>query len=195
MNRAVDDAAASVEELRGQDEPLWTAIALVTLGSLEMVVGRYDDAARHLADVRDRADRFDNAWMATTAQVQLGILALARGKLDDAWALLDEAVDLGLASRSTQGLTLSLAAFARLALAEDDPERAALLMGAVDELRRRAGVRVWTTVRGDAQVVAEIREALGPERSDQAFAAGAKLDYRHAAATARGVARTVSTRA
>lgn len=68
-------------------------------------------------------------------------------------------------------------------------------MGAIDELRRRAGVRVWTTVRGDAQVVAEIRQALGPERSDQAFAAGAKLDYRHAAATARGVARTVSARA
>jgi predicted ATPase len=46
---ALRDAAVSLEELRGQDEPVFTAIAAFAVGSLEMVLGRYDDALGHPA--------------------------------------------------------------------------------------------------------------------------------------------------
>ena len=62
----------------------------------------------------------------------LGILAVLRGRLDEARALLDDALDLGLAARSTPFETLCLAAYARLALAEGDSERAARLKGAAE---------------------------------------------------------------
>jgi hypothetical protein len=40
-------ASVSLAKLRGQDEPLWTTLALVTVGSLETALGRHDDALRH----------------------------------------------------------------------------------------------------------------------------------------------------
>ena len=62
-----------------------------------MVAGRYDDAHRHLSEAHDLAERFGYAWLATFSQVQLGILAVARGRLDEARALLDEGLAVSLA--------------------------------------------------------------------------------------------------
>ena len=48
----------SLEQLRGQDEPFWTALAALAAGLVETTVGRYDDALRHLTEMRDLAERF-----------------------------------------------------------------------------------------------------------------------------------------
>jgi hypothetical protein len=118
--------------------------------------------------------------------VQLGTLAVVRGRLDEARALLDEGLAVSLGAYSTQNVTLVLAAFAGLAFAEGDLERAALLAGAVEGLRRRAGLAVWPAVgREEADLAAQIRQALGADRFDQAYAAGARLNRRDAAAAAR----------
>jgi hypothetical protein len=50
---ALRAASVSLEELRGQDEPFWTALAVVTLGSVETAIGRYEDALHHLREARD----------------------------------------------------------------------------------------------------------------------------------------------
>jgi predicted ATPase len=178
--------SASLDELRGQDEPYWTAVAVLSIGYIEKAAGRYDDALRHLSEARELAERSGYAWLATWSRVQLGTLAMVRGRLDDARALLDEELAAGLAAYSTQNVTLSLAAFAQLAFAEGDPERAALLSGAVEGLRRRAGMGVWPEPRrGEADLAAQIRQALGADRFDQAYAAGTRLSRREAVATAR----------
>jgi predicted ATPase len=182
---------ASLEELRSQDEPYWTAAAVVTAGSYELFAGRYDDGQRHLSEAHALAERFGYAWLATFTQLQLGTLAVARGRLDEARALLDEGLAVSLAGYSTQNVTLALAAFARLALAEGDLERAALLAGAVEGLRRRAGVAVWPAVRrAEADLAAQLRQALGADRFDRAYAAGARLNRRDAVAAARDSALT-----
>ena len=62
-------------------------------------------------------------------QVQLGILALARGRPEEARALLEEGLELSLATHSTRNVTLCLTAFAQLAFAQGEGERAALLAG------------------------------------------------------------------
>jgi hypothetical protein len=58
--------------LRHQDEPLWTAMALLSVGSLEAALGNYDDAERHLAETRAVAERFDNDWLAGASRVRQG---------------------------------------------------------------------------------------------------------------------------
>lgn len=190
---ALREASASLEQLRGQDEPFWTAMAVFTLGFLETAVGRYDDALGHLTVARDLGERFDNAWVAASARVQLGTVAVAQGRLDDARALLDEGLDLSLEDRGTHVLTLCLAAFAGLASVEGDPGRAALLAGAADGLRRRAGRRTWPSLRrGETEAVAQVREALGADRFDEAFAAGARLNLREAVAAVRDQRRATS---
>jgi predicted ATPase len=178
-------ATASLEELRGQDEPFWTALAAFTAGTLETSLGRFDDALRHLLDVRDVAERLDNAWLAAWARTQQGTLAALRGRLEAARVLLDEALALSLGTRNTRTVTMCLAAFGRLAFLEGDAERAALLIAAADGLNRRVGLRAWPMLRrGGAELGTQIRETLGAERFDQVFAAGTRLSQREAVAAA-----------
>jgi predicted ATPase len=186
LDGALRQALVSLEELRGQDEPFWTATAVLTAGYLETAVGRYDDAMRHLTEMRDLAERLDNAWLAASSRVELGNLAVTRGRLDEARVLLDEGLDRSLAARSTPLATLCLAAFVKLAFVEGDPERAALLAGAAEGLRRRVGLRVWPSRRrGEAELVAQLSQALGADRFDEVFAAGARLNLQEAVAAVR----------
>ena len=116
----------------------------------------------------------------------LGALALVQGRLEDAQASLEEALELSLAARSTQLVALCLAGFAWLASVEGNAERAALLAGAAEGLRRRVGLRAWPLHRrAEAALVAQIRQALGGDRFDQAFATGAQLSQREAVAAAQ----------
>jgi predicted ATPase/class 3 adenylate cyclase len=186
LDGGLREAASSLGELRGQDAPFWTASAGITLGSLETTVGRYDDALGHLTEVRDLAERFDNAWLGAMSRVFLATLALVRGRPEEAKALLDEALGPSLAAHSTRGVTLCLAAFARWALVAGDPERAVLVAGAAEGLRRRAGLRAWPILRQvEAELVAQVRQALGTDRFARVFAAGTRLTQRDAVAAAR----------
>jgi tetratricopeptide (TPR) repeat protein len=178
---ALREVSASLEELRGQDEPLFTALAAVTAGGQETVLGRPDDALQHLREARELADRFGYPWVTALSGVELGILAVVQGRLDQAGELLDEALEVSLAIRNIRNVTLCLAAFAQLAFAEGDPERAALLAGAAEGLRGRAGLRTWPTLRWrEAELVTQVRQALGDDRFAQALAAGSGLSQQEA---------------
>jgi hypothetical protein len=88
-------------------------------------------------------------------------------------------------------VTLCLAAYAQLAFAEGDRGRAALLAGAAEGLRRRAGLRVWPTLRqSEDELVAQVRQTLGAERFDQAFSTGSGLTQQQAVAIVRDQRRT-----
>ena len=188
---ALRAAANSLEQLRGLDEPFWTAMAVGSLGTVEKVLGRYDDAQGHLREARDLGDRFGSTWLSAWSRVQLGSMCILRGDLRQARAVLQEALELSVAARSTGGVTLCLAACAQLAFAEGDRGRAALLAGAAEGLRRRAGLRVWPTLRqGEDELVAQARQMLGAERFDQAFSAGSALTQQQAVATVPDQRRT-----
>jgi ATP/maltotriose-dependent transcriptional regulator MalT len=178
-------ASASLALLRSQDEPLWTSLVLMSLGGVATAQARYDDARRAFEEARDLADRFDNVWLAAFCRAQMGVVAMATGRRADAHRLVDESLDLSLATQSVHTLTYCLMRVAEVALAEEDADRAAVVAGAADTLRRRAGLRVWTSLRGDDALTAEIRAAAGPERFDDRFAAGARLDAPSVVAFAR----------
>ena len=177
------EASVALEQLRSQDEPFWTAVAASTTGTAEMALGHYDDAFRHLSEVRDLGERFDNPGLGAWSRVQLGTLAVAQGRRDDARTLLIQGLELSLAAHSTRSVTLCIVAFAQLALLEGEPERAGLLAGAANGLRRRAALAAWPLLQqGEALLVAQVREALGPDRFDDVFAAGGQLDQQEAVA-------------
>jgi ATP/maltotriose-dependent transcriptional regulator MalT len=186
LDGALREAAVSLEELRGQEEPFFTAMAAITVGSLETTLGRYDDALHHLDEARDLAEGSGGNWITAGSRVQLGILDILRGQPDQARPLLDEALDLSLAARSTPFVTLCLAGYAQLAFAEGDPQRAARLQGAAEGLRRRLGLPAWPHLRGgEAELVNQVRHSLGAGQFDQAFSAGSALTQRQAVAIVR----------
>jgi hypothetical protein len=50
-------AAVSREDLRGQGQPVFTAMAAFTADSMETALDRYDGTLRHLREARDLAER------------------------------------------------------------------------------------------------------------------------------------------
>ena len=190
---ALREVAVSLEELRGQDEPVYMAMAASTAGYLETTLGRYDEALHHLREARDLAERYGADWLLAASPVQLGILAVLRGGLDEARALIEEALNLSLAVRRTSLVTLCLAAYARLALAEGNPERAALLKCAADGLRQRVGLPAYPYLRRvETDMVTQVRHRLGAAQFDQAFTAGSQLTQRDAITIARDQRRTTT---
>ena len=83
-------------------------------------------------------------------------------------------------------MTLCLSAYALLALAEGDPQRAARLQGAAEGQRRRFGLPAWPHLRpAEAKLAAQVRHSLGAGQFDQAFSAGLRLTQRQAVAIVR----------
>ena len=186
FDAALRETLVSLEEFHSQDEPFFTAMTAFTAGSLETGLGRYDDALQHLREARDLAERCGGDWLAAGSGVQLAILHVLSDRLSEARPLLTEALDQGLAARSTPFVILCLAAYAWLAFAEGDPERAALLEGAAQGLRRRVGLPAWPHLRRvEAELVAKVRQRLGTSQFDQAFSAGSGLTQREAVAIVR----------
>jgi hypothetical protein len=93
---------------------------------------------------------------------------------------------LSLAIYITRNVSLCLVACAGLALAAGDPERAALLEGAAEGLRRRAGLGAWPMLRRpEATLLDQVRQVLGMDRFAQIYEAGTRLSQREAVAAAR----------
>ena len=101
--------------------------------------------------------------------------------------LLEEALNLSPSARSTPFVALNLTAYARLASAEGDLERAALLQGAAEGLRRRGGrLKAWPMLRrGETELVAQVRQTLGTTKFGDVFAASTRLSQREAVSAVR----------
>jgi hypothetical protein len=84
---------------------------------------------------------------------------------------------------STITATFVLVALARLALAEGNVLDASTALGAVDGLRRRAGLLAWPlTRRSEADLVARVAGAAEPGIVEQGRAIGGTLTHRDALA-------------
>jgi hypothetical protein len=183
---ALEAAQKSLDGFHRQNEP-FAAWAALTVGLLELRLGRHEAARRHLVETSKLGGQFGNRWLASVARTQLASLAVQMGHLEVARALLVESM---IASEdtaiSTQTLTFCLIAFAELALAGGDPLQASLALGATDGLRQRAGLRAWPSMRqGEAELATRAAEQLGPQDFQKVFAAGSRLNRPDAVALVR----------
>ena len=186
LDGALREASVCHQELRDQDEPFWTAIALITLAEVEVCLGRLEDALPHLKEVDELSSTFDNAWLGVS-RLELANLNIMQGRLEDARGLLDDGLTASLDAGSTVGVTMSLVGFARLAFATRMPDRAAVTLGAAEGLRRRVGIRAWATLRrGEADLAEQLERALGPDRFNETFTKGSGLSRAEAVAMVRG---------
>jgi tetratricopeptide (TPR) repeat protein len=184
---ALQAASTALDGFREQNEP-FMAWAALTVGLLEIALGRHDAARDHLSQANDLGGQFGNKWLEPVARTQLAWLAAHAGQLEQARAQLVESVDASDDTElSTQNVTFALVAHAQLALAERDPRRAARALGAVDGLRQRAGLRAWPSMRrGEAELAARVAQEIDPDVFKDAFAAGSELNQGEALALVRG---------
>ena len=184
---ALQAASTALDGFRQQNEPFmgWAAL---TVGLLEMTLGRHDAAREYLTEANELGGQLGNRWLESAARTQLASLAVRTGQLEEARAQLVESVDASEDTElSTQTVTFSLVASAQLALAEGDARRAAMALGAADGLRQRAGLRAWPSMRrGEAELAARVAQEIDPDVFKDAFAAGSELNQREAVALVRG---------
>jgi predicted ATPase len=190
LDGALQAASTALDGFRQQNEP-FMAWAALTVGLLEMTLGRYDAARESLTEANELGGQFGNKWLESGARTQLASLALRAGDLDEARAQLMKSVDASEDTEPTiQTVTFSLVAYAQLALAEEDFRRAAMALGAADGLRQRAGLRAWPSMRrGEAELLTRVAQEIDPEVFKDAFAAGSELNQPEAVALVRGDTR------
>ena len=184
---ALEAASAALDGFRRRDEP-FLAFAELTVGMLQMSVGRADSARPHLKQVDQLGSRFGNNWLQASARTQLAAVAAGAGELGAARTLLSRAVDaIDATHLSTLTLTFALVTAAQLAQADGDARRAATLLGAAHGLRSRAGLTAWpSTRRREGQLVALVADDVDPATYEAAFSAGAELNARAALDLVRG---------
>jgi predicted ATPase len=187
LDGALQAASTALDGFRRQDEPFrgWAAL---TVGLLEMTLGRHDAAHEYLTEADELGGQLGNTWLESAARSQLASLAVRAGRLEEARARLVESVEAGEdAELSTQTVAFSLVAAAQLALAEGDARRAATALGAADGLRQRAGLRAWPSMRpGEAELATRVMQELDPEVFKDAYAVGSEANQREAVALVRG---------
>ncbi|HWM18907.1 MAG TPA: DUF4062 domain-containing protein [Ilumatobacteraceae bacterium] len=185
---ALQAASIALEGFRQQNEP-FVAFAALTVGMLQMTLGRDDTAREYLLEVNELGGRYGNTWLESSSRTQLASLAVRAGHLDDARALLVEAVHaIQDTHRSALTLSFALIAHAELTLAEGDNRAAVMALGAADGLRKRAGLRAWPLIRqSESELIARLVQQTDPEVYRDAFAAGSELHARDALALLDGV--------
>jgi predicted ATPase len=190
FDAALDAASAALDGFRKLDDP-FAAFAALTVGMVELALGRDGAAQSHLAEVVELGSRFDNMWLESSARTQLASLAVRAGRLDDARSFLAASVDVREDTDvSTLTLCFSLVTAARLMLADGDAGRAAVALGAAEGLRRRAGLRAWpSTRRAEAELAARVAQHVAPSDYEAAWATGSEVTHREAVTLVRGAAR------
>ena len=180
---ALQAASTALDGFRRQNEP-FMAFAALTVGMVEMALGRDEAARTHLIQVVELGGQFDNNWLESTARTQLAWLAVGAGHLDESRSLLLQSVQASEETDlSTLVVTFSLVAAAQLALAQGDARQAVMALGATDGLRQRAGLRAWPSTRGrEAELAARAAQEIDADAFEEVFAAGSELSHRQAVA-------------
>lgn len=159
---------------------------LVLQGDLEAGVPLLDEAA-----VRLRQTSAD--WFVVIAIAQRGFAALRQGDLPGAARWFSETIDLARHLQQTRALLSGVTGLAGLALALDQAERAARLLGAVEAAGEVVGTQHIHNPHHAARVAADTRAALKPAAYERAWSAGRQVPLEEAVAEALAVAGEVLT--
>jgi predicted ATPase len=176
-DRARELFTAALERARTLDDEYrrdWQEQLVVnSLGHLEYLDGRLREAARWFERSLAICERIDDVEGAATATMNLGLVALRLGRLDDAESRLRGGLRLAEELQRPQPTAMCVLCLAAVAGRRGDLERSARLLGAADAMFEDYGVELdpyEREIRDEA--VAVVEAAMGTEAADEAFARG-----------------------
>jgi hypothetical protein len=130
-------------------------------------------------------------WFVVITIAQRGFAALRQGDLPGAARWFTETIDRARHLQQTRALLSGVTGLAGVALALDQAERAARLLGAVEAAREAVGTVHIHNPHHAARVVADTRAALEPAAYERAWETGRTLSLDEAEAEALAVAGEV----
>jgi len=176
-------AAELYREIRSVSGYAWTRY---DLGLLALRSGDRAAAVRELTDGLALFRRLDYGWAIGRCAWALAMARLHDRALDEAGALLVEALDRHRAVGDTRGLAQCLEAAGGVLGARGRGDAGARLLGAAAECRQRLAAPLPDEDRADHDAALHaVRRDIGPEPAEQAFAEGRGLRPDEAADLAR----------
>lgn len=137
---AVDRLEEGARRFRALRAGWGESLALVALGRISAITGDTEGAAerfqRSMAAAVGGGDRFSG----TIATHHLARMRLFAGRLEESEALFLDAIQGSVALRHDEGIAYALEGLAAIAAERDDVERAGVLSGAADAIRRRTAM-------------------------------------------------------
>lgn len=178
--------AALALAAEGGEESEWTwALAHIWLGTVALLLGDADEAARRVESGLASARRRNDRLASYIALYNLFQVELARGDHARARGHLEEGLRLSLETGDQANLAYLLDALAVIEAAEGTVSRVPLLLGAAQAIREAMGSRGYGYYRPDPDAVAAAEDAarqrLGPDRYDDALDAGRAMSSYDAA--------------
>ncbi|MCC6945314.1 MAG: tetratricopeptide repeat protein [Thermomicrobiales bacterium] len=164
-----------------------TAWALNGLGLLAWRTGDFAAAGRHWAEAA-QLQRAEDTGQLASALAGLAAVKRQEGELEEALRLDRESLKLRVDRDEMGGIPESLSGFAYTVEKAGQPQAAAMLLGAVEQLRHRISLGVPDAVRLlESQVIARLKDGLGDVAFASAWKKGSQMSMAEAGQFAFGL--------
>jgi len=172
---ARDRFTRAVEGFQSLGIPWGAGNALSGLAQVALAAGDGDEAERLLVQAVASL-RPAGPWFFALAEYVRAVLAVRRGKANEAIAIVGKSLANLRECQDRFGFVYALVPLAAAAVLKGDDARAARILGARDAVTERSGATVADHAVRDLeeQVERDARARLGPERWKRAYAAGLK---------------------
>lgn len=160
------------------------ALSLMRLGYSEALAGNFERAASRLNESIVLFDELGKTTWTPVAHRYLGLLALLRGKIDEAETILRTSLMEGRDEAPQFDLPHWIEELAAVAAAKGDALRATTLWGATDALFERLGLATLEENRQVRALFRDVRGSLDSDSQAQAWAQGHVMTLQQAIAYA-----------
>jgi predicted ATPase/class 3 adenylate cyclase len=179
--------ARATEAALRSGNPFAMAFAKLNSGRIAGWAGRLDEARPFFAQAEQLYREIGDRRFELVARSDLAHALRRGGALDEADAAYRQTIREWQHLGSRGAIANQLESFGFLAMAREDPRRAARLLGAAESLRERAGASMVGPERVEYdRHIGELRGALGTAELDPAWAAGRAMSMEEAIAFAVG---------
>lgn len=166
---------AAIEGYRSAGDDWGQAMALVTRGRLDLVLGAVDVARERFEQALAHARAQHERLAVVIAQHHRGWARLLQGEVDPADADFSEGLDASIAMAHDEGIAYGLEGLGGVAAVRGRAAAAGLLLGAAATLRRRTGIVNLAQFALYDPAVAALRDAGGGDAFDEAAARAATM--------------------
>jgi predicted ATPase/DNA-binding XRE family transcriptional regulator len=175
LNAARKRFASAIAGFEALSIPWGVGNAQIGMAAVAAATGDVDQAER-LLDEATSVLQHAGPWFLTRAMFVRSILALRRGNLDDAIAMVRDCLTRIRELHDKFALVYALVPLAAAAARKGDDTWAARILGARDAVAERTGATIVLKLVDDLrqQAEREARARLGPDRWARAYAAGRK---------------------
>jgi predicted ATPase/class 3 adenylate cyclase len=191
FDRAAAAYAEAIPFFRAAGSEAFAWFAQADLADKRILQGDLEGGVPMLDEAFVRLHQTSSDWFVVITIPQRGFAALRQGDLPGAARWFTEAIDRARHLQQTRALLSAVTGLAGVALALDQAERAARLLGAVEAAREAVGTVHIHHPHHAARVAVDTRAALEPAAYERAWETGRLLPVQEAVIEALAVADEV----